>query len=99
LWGWSLSASLVLGLSISIASTVVLLRSLAENGYLNTPHGKVAIGWLVLEDLATVAILVLLPALVTDTPNLLTSVGLVVLKTAGFVIIMLFIGSGCWHGF
>jgi CPA2 family monovalent cation:H+ antiporter-2 len=66
LWGWSMGASLVLGLAISIASTVVLLRGLADRGLLNTSGGKVAVGWLVLEDLATVAILVLLPAVVSD---------------------------------
>ncbi|NTV64511.1 MAG: sodium:proton exchanger, partial [Oscillochloris sp.] len=63
LWGWSPGAGLVLGLAISIASTVVLLRGLVDNGLLNTPHGQVAVGWLVLEDLATIAILVILPAL------------------------------------
>ncbi len=57
----------MLGLAISVASTVVLLRGLADNGLFNTVHGKVAVGWLVFEDLATVAILVLLPALVGDT--------------------------------
>jgi CPA2 family monovalent cation:H+ antiporter-2 len=83
----------VLGLSISIASTVVLLRSLQENDLMNTPHGKVAIGWLVLEDLATVAILVLLPSLVGTTENSVASIGIVILKTAVFVIIMLFAGT------
>ncbi|MFN8560252.1 MAG: cation:proton antiporter [Anaerolineae bacterium] len=56
----------MLGLAVSIASTVVLLRELSDNGLLNTPHGTVAVGWLVLEDLATVRILVLLPALVVE---------------------------------
>lgn len=93
LWGWTMSASLVLGLSISIASTVVLLRSLAEHDLLDTEHGKVAIGWLVLEDLATVAILVLLPVLVGSSQNPLASIGLVILKTAGFVLIMLLVGK------
>src|SRR5574341_254468 len=62
-WGWSTGASVVLGLSLSIASTVVLLRGLMDNGLLNTSHGQVAVGWLVVEDLATVLILVLLPPL------------------------------------
>ena len=66
LWGWTLSAGLILGLAISIASTVVLLRGLMDQGLLNTRHGKVAVGWLVLEDLATVLILVALPALGTS---------------------------------
>lgn len=52
LWDGSLGAALILGLAISIASMVVLLRALMDNGLLNTLHGKVAVGWLVLEDLA-----------------------------------------------
>jgi CPA2 family monovalent cation:H+ antiporter-2 len=63
LWGWSVSAGVVLGLAVSIASTVVLLRGLMDNQLLDTPHAQVAVGWLVLEDMATVLILVLLPAL------------------------------------
>lgn len=94
LWGWSVGAGLVLGLAISIASTVVLLRGLVDNGLLNTPHGQVAVGWLVLEDLATVAILVLLPALVGGSGgNPFLNAGLAILKTAIFVAIMLFIGG------
>ena len=93
LWGWSLPASLVLGLAISVASTVVLLRSLMDNGLLNTPHGRVAIGWLVMEDLATVLILVLLPALAPTTQgNVFGATGLAVLKAAVFTALMLLIG-------
>jgi len=66
LWGWSLGAAFVVGLAISIASTVVLLRALTDRGLLGTSGGRVAVGWLVLEDLATVVILVLLPAIVSD---------------------------------
>jgi CPA2 family monovalent cation:H+ antiporter-2 len=84
----------VLGLAISIASTVVLLRGLVDNGLLNTPHGQVAVGWLVLEDLATVAILVLLPTLLgTGGGNLWQNVGAAVLKTGLFVVVMLFAGT------
>lgn len=93
LWGWSISAGLILGLAISIASTVVLLRGLSDNGLLNTAHGKVAVGWLVLEDLATVAILVLLPVLVSDAGNPLASIGIALVKTGLFVGIMLFVGA------
>jgi monovalent cation:H+ antiporter-2, CPA2 family len=93
LWGWSTGAGLVLGLAISIASTVVLLRGLADNALLNTPHGKVAVGWLVLEDLATVLILVLLPALFGGTGNPLESAGLAILKTGAFVALMLLVGQ------
>lgn len=92
LWGWSIGAGLVLGLAISIASTVVLLRGLVDNGLLNTSHGQVAVGWLVLEDLATVAILVLLPALLGGGGNPWQTIGLAILKTALFVGLMLVIG-------
>ncbi len=61
--GWSFGAGLILGLSISVASTVVLVRALMERNALQSVEGKVAVGWLVVEDLFTVLILVLLPAL------------------------------------
>jgi CPA2 family monovalent cation:H+ antiporter-2 len=93
LWGWSVQAGLVLGLAISIASTVVLLRGLADTGLLNTPHGKVAIGWLILEDLATVAILVLLPALLGESSNPLETIGIALIKAGLFVAVMLFLGA------
>ena len=60
-WGWS--AGLVYGMAISVASTVVLIRVLADHNDLHTPSGHIAVGWLVVEDLFTVAVLVLLPAL------------------------------------
>lgn len=92
-WGWTVNASLVLGLAISVASTVVLLRGLEDNGLLNTMHGKVAVGWLVFEDIATVAILVLLPALRGGGENPLEGVALAILKTVLFAAIMLFAGT------
>jgi CPA2 family monovalent cation:H+ antiporter-2 len=61
--GWSWTAGIVYGLAISVASTVVLTRVLADNGDLHTPTGHISIGWLVMEDLFTVFVLVLLPAL------------------------------------
>jgi CPA2 family monovalent cation:H+ antiporter-2 len=94
LWGWSIGAGLVLGLAISIASTVVLLRGLVDNGLLNTSHGQVAVGWLVLEDLATIAILVLLPALLGGGEgSTWQHIGLAIVKTAVFVAAMLFAGT------
>jgi CPA2 family monovalent cation:H+ antiporter-2 len=62
-WGWSLSAGVVLGLALSVASTVVLLRALEERNALDSVNGRIAVGWLVVEDLAMVLALVLLPAL------------------------------------
>jgi monovalent cation:H+ antiporter-2, CPA2 family len=62
-WGWDLGSALVFGLSLSVASTVVLLRALEDRGVLNTVNGRIAVGWLIVEDLAMVLILVLLPAM------------------------------------
>lgn len=61
-WGWSLGGGLVFGLALSVASTVVLLRALEERGTLDSFNGRIAVGWLVVEDLVTVLVLVLLPA-------------------------------------
>jgi len=63
-WGWSLAGALVFGISLSVASTVVLLRALESRGVLDSTNGRIAVGWLVVEDLAMVLVLVLLPALV-----------------------------------
>ncbi len=94
LWGWSIGASLVLGLALSIASTVVLLRGLMDNGLLNTSHGQVAVGWLVVEDMATVLILVLLPPFAPTGGTVgWQSIALTLLKAATFVGLMLFIGA------
>ena len=94
LWGWTPASGLVLGLAISIASTVVLLRGLTDNGLLNTPPGQAAIGWVIVEDLATVLILVLLPSLV-NTSNGFNwgQLGITLLKAAGFVLLALFAGT------
>lgn len=64
-FGATTEAAIVVGAAISVASTVVLLRGLMDNGLLDTLHGRVAVGWLVLEDLGTVVLLVLLPLLAT----------------------------------
>src|SRR4030095_6325146 len=93
-WGWSKSARLVLGLAISVASTVVLIRGLMDNGLLNTSHGQAAIGWLVFEDLATILILILMPGLASATGGVEWNVlGLTLLKAAAFVAILLFVGK------
>jgi len=93
-WGWSKSASLVLGLAVSVASTVVLIRGLMDNGLLNTSHGQAAIGWLVFEDLATILILILMPGLAAGTGGIdWGALGLTLLKAAAFVGVLLFIGK------
>src|SRR5678809_1217997 len=61
--GWDLGASLVFGLALSVASTVVLIRGLEQRSLLDTPDGRIAIGWLIVEDLVMVLALVLLPAI------------------------------------
>src|ERR1700692_2743676 len=65
-WAWPVGSRLVLGLALSVASTVVLLRALEAEGILESPSGQIAVGWLIVEDLVTVLILVLLPALATS---------------------------------
>src|SRR5688572_17350761 len=60
--GWSLQAGIVFGIALSVASTVVLIRVLSDNRQLHTPTGHIAVGWLVVEDLFTVLVLVLMPA-------------------------------------
>src|SRR4030095_10553436 len=61
--GWGVGGGVVLGLALSIASTVVLLRAISDRGELDTPQGRIAVGWLIVEDLITVVILVLLPTM------------------------------------
>jgi CPA2 family monovalent cation:H+ antiporter-2 len=63
--GWTISEAIVLGLAISVASTVVLVRALNERGELLSGQGRIAVGWLIVEDLFTVVVLVLLPSVAT----------------------------------
>jgi monovalent cation:H+ antiporter-2, CPA2 family len=93
-WGWTPAAGIVLGFAISIASTVVLLRGLMDNGLLNTSHGQATVGWLILEDIATVLILVLMPTLSNISNGFnWQSFGITLLKAAGFVLLVLFAGT------
>ncbi|HEX2915860.1 MAG TPA: cation:proton antiporter [Chloroflexia bacterium] len=94
LWGWSLTAGIIIGLAVSIASTVVLLRNLMDQGLLNSAEGRVVVGWLVLEDLATVLILVLLPSFAAESAEpIWQSVGLALVKAAAFSVLMLVVGT------
>lgn len=93
-WGWSAASSIVLGMAISIASTVVLLRGLMDHGLLNTPHGQAAIGWLIMEDVATVFILVLMPTLAGASGGFdWQDLGLTLLKAVLFFLLVLFLGT------
>lgn len=68
-WGWPPLAGAVFGLTLSVASTVVLLRILDEEGAVNSAEGRIAVGWLIVEDVAMVLALVLLPALAAPLEN------------------------------
>lgn len=93
-WGWSAASGFVLGLSISVASTVVLLRGLMDHSLLNTPHGQAAIGWLVMEDILSVFILVLMPSLVPSTRGFdWLGLGITLLKAVAFVAVMFLVGT------
>jgi CPA2 family monovalent cation:H+ antiporter-2 len=102
-WGWSLGGALVFGLCLSVASTVVLLRALEARGVLESMNGRIAVGWLVVEDLVMVLVLVLLPPLApllggqaaAGAPadgNLLTTLGITLAKVACFIALMLVVG-------
>lgn len=96
--GWPLAAGIVLGLALSVASTVVLTRALEEQGLLATRHGHIAIGWLIVEDIFTVVVLVLLPALAqAGRPASLTALAwpllLALLKLAALVALVLVLGA------
>ncbi|WP_026472038.1 cation:proton antiporter [Alkanindiges illinoisensis] len=106
-WGWSLGAALVFGLSLSCASTVVLLRALGDRGLLDSVNGKIAVGWLLVEDLVMVLVLVLLPATATllggEAPvqdghaatdqNIWFTLLLTLLKVSAFIAFMLIVGK------
>jgi CPA2 family monovalent cation:H+ antiporter-2 len=101
LWGWPIGAGLVFGLSRSVASTVVRLRALETRGVLESVNGRIAVGWLVVEDLAMVLVLVLLPALAgflsgaaegASAAGLLEALGWTLLRVGAFILLMLLIG-------
>jgi CPA2 family monovalent cation:H+ antiporter-2 len=105
-WGWSFGAGLVFGLCLSVASTVVLLRALEEHNTLETPNGRIAVGWLIVEDLAMVVVLVLLPALAevlggsagdaahgaAPGGNIFLTLALTLGKVAAFVVLAILLG-------
>lgn len=105
IWGWSLGASIVFGLCLSVASTVVLLRALEARGVLKSVNGQIAVGWLVVEDLVMVLVLVLLPALSgllasadgevsanVAGSDIWTTVGVTLAKVTAFIVLMLVVG-------
>jgi CPA2 family monovalent cation:H+ antiporter-2 len=104
-WGWPPGGALIFALALSVASTVVLLRALEQQGTLASEDGRIAVGWLVIEDLITVLILVLLPVLATvlgapgpegataGTAELARTLGITLGKVALFVALMLLVGA------
>ncbi len=99
LMGWNLAAGVVFGLALSVASTVVLLRALQERRLVETERGHIAVGWLIVEDLAMVLTLVLLPAFANatasasaDMESIMMSLGLTLGKVIAFMAIMLIVG-------
>ena len=98
-WGWGLGAGLVFGLALSVASTVVLLRALEARGVLDSMNGRIAVGWLVVEDLVMVLVLVMLPALAGPLggkgdagAELWPALGKTLLQVGAFVAFMLVVG-------
>jgi monovalent cation:H+ antiporter-2, CPA2 family len=106
LWGWGLAAGLLLGLGLSVASTVVLLRVLEERNALDKVDGRIAVGWLIVQDIVMVLVLVLMPALAGSSeghpsqfaPRVLgegvgVTLALTVAKVAAFVALILVVGT------
>jgi monovalent cation:H+ antiporter-2, CPA2 family len=106
LLGWSFGAGLVFGLSLSVASTVVLLRALEERNALQSSEGRIAVGWLIVEDLAMVLALVMLPALAdtlggdasainahTGSENTWLALAFTLAKVVVFVVLALVVGT------
>jgi CPA2 family monovalent cation:H+ antiporter-2 len=98
-WGWGLGAGLVFGLALSVASTVVLLRALEDRGVLESVNGRIAVGWLIVEDLAMVLVLVALPPLAgllggesAGEGDLARKLAVTAAEIAAFVALMLLVG-------
>ena len=101
MWGWGLGGGLVFGLCLSVASTVVLLRALEERGAVAGPNGRIAVGWLIVEDLAMVLALVMIPALAgvlgpdagsSSLVDVAISLLVTIAKVAAFLLIMILVG-------
>lgn len=96
-FGWSWTAGIVFGLALSVASTVVLIRILSDNNVLHTPTGHIAVGWLVVEDIFTVVVLVLLPVLAGEGERtagaIAIATGLALLKIGLLMLFVLGVGG------
>ncbi|MES2502892.1 MAG: YbaL family putative K(+) efflux transporter [Pseudomonadota bacterium] len=110
-WGWSFGEGLIFGLALSCASTVVLLKALESRGIIDSMNGKIAVGWLVVEDLVMVLVLVLMPPLAgllggttpaDSTAPIWQTIGFTLLQVSGFIVLMLVVGKRLlpwilWH--
>ncbi len=102
-WGWSFGAGLVFGLALSVASTVVLLRALEARNALESFNGRIAVGWLIVEDLVMVLVLVLLPPLANvlggsaqgagQSSGIAVTLAITFGKVAAFIVLMLVVGK------
>ena len=97
--GWGVAGGLVLGLAVSVASTIVLLRALEARDEVDSPQGRIAVGWLIVEDLFTVLVLVLLPSLAPillgqggDTGGVVVDLVIALVKLGAFAALMLVVG-------
>lgn len=97
--GWSAAAGLIFGLALSVASTVVLIRAMQVRDLIHTERGRIAVGWLIVEDLVMVVTLVLLPPVAqllagesVGGGNIAATFGLTVFKIVGFIAFMLIVG-------
>ncbi|MDO9366472.1 MAG: YbaL family putative K(+) efflux transporter [Methylotenera sp.] len=111
MWGWSIGEGLIFGLALSCASTVVLLKALESRGFLDSMNGKIAVGWLVVEDVITVLVLVLMPPLASilggtspdsSSSSLMYMLSITALQITGFIVLMLVVGKRflpwmLWH--
>jgi CPA2 family monovalent cation:H+ antiporter-2 len=102
-WGWSPVSGIVFGLALSVASTVVMLKALEQRGLLDSVNGRIAIGWLVVEDMVTVVALVTLPVIAASTMSgdeasgievwqLGRDLGFALLKVVAFFVVIHFVG-------
>ena len=110
-WGWPIGSAVVFGLSLSVASTVVLLKALESRGIVDSANGRIAVGWLVVEDLAMVLVLVLLPALApslggnpapASNRGMAATLLITLVEVGGFIALMLVVGRRLfpwilWH--
>ncbi|HPX88793.1 MAG TPA: YbaL family putative K(+) efflux transporter [Methylophilaceae bacterium] len=110
-WGWTLGEGFVFGLALSCASTVVLLRALESRNLMKSINAKITVGWLLVEDLITVLVLVLLPplasllggsALDNESAPIWQTIGVTLLQVVAFIVIMLVLGKRLlpwllWH--